>query len=29
VQIELDSGAAYRVSLNSSTLAGFLKSLFK
>jgi hypothetical protein len=29
VQLELGSGAAYRVSLNASTLAGFLKSLFQ
>jgi len=29
LQIELDSGASYRVSLNASTLAGFLKSLFQ
>jgi hypothetical protein len=29
VQLELGSGGAYRVSLNASTLAGFLKSLFQ
>lgn len=29
LQIELDSGASYRVSLNASTLAGFLKTLFQ
>jgi hypothetical protein len=29
LQIELDSGASYRVSLSVSTLAGFLKTLFQ
>lgn len=29
LQLDLDAGASYRVGLNSSTLAGFLKSLFQ